>query len=179
MPHSDLPFHEAYLGKRLQDLLDLAHLQMKDVYAEAGLIIPVEGSSTLQSLKPGAGRALADLARSLDQPHQLVAQRLDKLKALKLVTRRADPKDGRRFEYFLTAEGEVQWRLLDTLMQRLIEVNRALFKEIECDLVSRLDDAVKALKSRAYTQRFDLTANERPTRGDGIETQEKLWEKNT
>jgi DNA-binding MarR family transcriptional regulator len=147
-------FHEAYLGKRLQDLLTLSHQQMQSVYEKRGLIISVEGSSTLQVLKPGTKLALADLARILEQPHQLVAQRIQKLVRLDLVIKQPDPLDGRRTEYVLTTHGEQQWQLLNSLMIEGIEVNRGLFNEIGIDLLAGLDAAISALNTRSFAERF-------------------------
>ena len=149
-----MSFHKAYLGKRLQGLLSLSHQQMQSVYEKRGLIISVEGSSTLQVFSPGARLALADLARILEQPHQLVAQRLQKLVRLDLVIKQPDPTDRRRTEYVLTTDGEHQWQLLSTLMTDAIEVNRGLFDEIGIDLLAALDEAISALHSKSFLERF-------------------------
>ncbi len=148
-------FHEAYLGKRLQDLLTLAHNQMKMVYEKHGLVIPVEGSSTMQVLAPGKWMSLTEIAQALDQSHQLIAQRIGKLRNLSLVTQRSDPKDGRRSEYGLTPAGEEQWQLLDGLMATTSAVNRHLFDEIGCDLLSGIDSALAALARENYVERFE------------------------
>lgn len=147
-------FHEAYLGKRLQDLLTMSHQQMQNVYEQRGLMISVEGSSTLQMFTPGSKLALADLARTLEQPHQLVAQRLQKLVRLDLVIKQPDPLDGRRTEYMLTADGEHQWQLLNKLMADAIDVNRSLFDEIGIDLLEGLEAALNALRARDFLERF-------------------------
>ena len=147
-------FHRAYLGKRLQDLLDLTHVQMKLVYESHGLIIPVEGSSTLQALRPGSRQALADLARTLNQPHQLVAQRLEKLVRLGLAERSPDRNDKRRFEFALTQAGTEQWHLLDRIMRNAIDVNKGLFEEINIDLIEALDNAISHLNERGLQDRF-------------------------
>ena len=152
-------FHRAYLGKRLQDLLDLSHLQLKSVYQEYGLVIPVEGSSTLQALRPGTQQALTDLTRTLKQPHQLVAQRLKKLLHLKLVERSPDPKDKRRFHFSLTQAGIKQWQLLDRVMSDAIHVNERLFAEIAVDLIAALDKAISTLTDNSLQHRFMETQN--------------------
>lgn len=149
-----MPFDNAYLGKRLQDLLTLAHSQMKEVYEAHGLVIPVEGSSTFHLIAPGAAVSLTEIAATLGQSHQLIAQRVGKLLALELAEKRADPKDGRRSEYTLTQEGEEQWHRLDALMQTTAKVNHSLFDEIGCDLVEGLDRALNALAKEDYQSRF-------------------------
>ena len=123
-----MPFHQAYLGKRLQDLLTLAHGQMKTVYDAHGLAIPVEGSSTLHTLAPGEWMSLTEIARILGQSHQLIAQRIGKLRDLALVQQRDDPSDGRRSEYALTAAGEEEWQRLDRLMVATAHGQPAAFR---------------------------------------------------
>ena len=152
-------FHSAYLGKRLQDLLDLAHVQMQTVYGDRGLDIPVIGSSTLQTLKPGVKLSLSDLARILNQPHQLVAQRVRKLVALGLAQGAPDPNDGRRTEYALTASGANQWRILNEIMSEAEAVNQQLFEEIEVDLIETLEAAITRLNSVGLDQRFTVNTS--------------------
>ena len=145
---------DAYLGKRLQDLLTVSEGQMKSVYAAHGLVIPVEGSSTLHILAPGTWMSLTEIARALGQSHQLIAQRIGKLLKFGLVVRRDDPNDGRRSEYGLTHDGEDQWRRLDMLMVETARVNKALFDEIGCHLIRALDSAREALAKQDYQTRF-------------------------
>ncbi|WP_271078835.1 MarR family transcriptional regulator [Aurantiacibacter sp. MUD61] len=146
--------NDAYLGKRLQDLLTVTEGQMKSVYAAHGLVIPVEGSSTLHILAPGTWMSLTEIARDLGQSHQLIAQRIDKLLKLKLVTKRDDPEDGRRSEYGLTPAGQEQWQRLDQLMLATTKVNQQLFEEIGCHLIQALDTAREALIRQDYQTRF-------------------------
>ena len=157
-----MAFHEAYLGKRLQDFLALAHEQMRQVYEANDLVIPVEGSSTLQVLAPGENLSLTEIARQLGQSHQLIAQRIGKLQKLGLVEKHPDPDDGRRAYYNLTTEGEIQWHRLDALMVRLASVNAQLFDDIGCDLTRKLDEAMQALASTPYLARFDPDPAEAP-----------------
>lgn len=136
---------------------------MAPVYEAYGLIIPVEGSSTLQVLAPGKALSLTEIARLLDQSHQLIAQRISKLHALALVEQRPDPSDKRRKEYVLTERGEEQWQRLDQLMKATADVNDRLFKEIECDLTSSIDEALKALDRQNYLDRFADFSAQRTT----------------
>jgi DNA-binding MarR family transcriptional regulator len=151
---SSISFHRAYLGKRLQDLLDLAHLQMGQVYKDRALRIPVQGSSTLQVLRPDTRQSLSDLARALGQSHQLVAKRIKRLLSEGLVTALPDPADGRRTLYELTSSGEDQWHRLDAIMSEADHVNAELFNEIGVDLIAALDDALEKLNERGLDERF-------------------------
>ncbi|WP_265562205.1 winged helix-turn-helix transcriptional regulator [Sphingomicrobium arenosum] len=145
---------EGYLGKRLQDVLALATQQIAQVHAARGLVMPVEGTSTLHALAPGTRRSLTEIARQLGQSHQLIAQRLQRLVQQGLATKTADPNDGRRSEYQLTSLGVEQWEILDHFMDDVAIVNRRLFEEIGCDLVAALDAMAKALKHQDYRSRF-------------------------
>lgn len=127
---------------------------MKTVYKSSGLIIPVEGSSTLQALRPGTRQALADLTRTLNQSHQLIAQRLGKLSRLGLIKRSSDPEDKRRSEYVLTDLGVEQWRLLDSVMRETVAINDQLFEEVGVDLTMALDKAISILGERGLDSRF-------------------------
>ena len=155
------PFHRAYLGKRMQDFMELAHEQMTDVYVQKGLKIPVQGSSTLQALNPGSRQSLSDLARILHQPHQLVSQRIERLLKAGLVTRTPDPSDKRRSEYSLTSEGEDQWRLLNEVMEDVDMVHAELFAELGVDLLKVMDDAIAKISDNGLHERiFSLKGKE-------------------
>ncbi|MXO55276.1 MarR family transcriptional regulator [Altererythrobacter gangjinensis] len=147
-------FNKAYLGKRLQDLMDLTHVQMQLVYEARGLDIPVEGSSTLQALGPNKALSLSDLARNLAQPHQLVAQRLNKLLKRGLIEKTPDLFDKRRSEYSLTPAGLEQWELLDQIMVDAGEANQDLFDEIGVDLIAALENATTTLKACGLHERI-------------------------
>ncbi|ANU08657.1 MarR family winged helix-turn-helix transcriptional regulator [Paraurantiacibacter namhicola] len=147
-------FHAAYLGKRLQDLMDLAHVQMQRVYDAEGLEIPVRGSSTLQALGPDRQLTLSELARMLGQSHQLVSQRLGRLEDRKLVSAALDPNDGRKRIYCLTPEGQRAWCKLDEIMARAGRMNAELFEEIGVDLVDALDRAIARFEMRDMPARM-------------------------
>lgn len=70
---------KAYLGKHAQNLLFLSSGQVADVYLDRGITIPVRLSSTLQFISQQSGASLADIARALEIPHQLISQRTEKL----------------------------------------------------------------------------------------------------
>ena len=93
---------KAYLGKHCFDLLTLSSEQAADVYAQRGLQIPLEVSSTLQYIHRQEALSVADIAKGLKLPHQLATQRVEKLSKAGLVRRKPDPKDKRRFFLQLT-----------------------------------------------------------------------------
>lgn len=145
---------KAYLGKHAQNLLFLSSEQVADVYKDRGITIPVRLSSTLQFISQQPGVALADIARALDIPHQLVSQRTEKLLKLGLAKKHPDPHDGRRSEYHLTENGSAQAALLKTCMEDTALIYGDLYDEIGCDLAQALLDAIHALERTSLRTRF-------------------------
>lgn len=145
---------DAYLGKLASQLTAITSEQMQAIYRERGIEFPVLVSSTLHYVFKNQGASLSDIARGLGLPHQLVAQRVKKLQASHLVEKRADPDDARRTQYGLTDAGAVQACLLVECMEDTAVVYRALFKEIDCDLIAALSSAIEAVRAKPLTVRF-------------------------
>ena len=145
----------AFLGKAAQDLLHLSSEQVAVIYARRGLVVPVEVSSTLLYLSRHENAVLTDISTALDIPHQLAAQRVAKLHKLKLLEKRPDPGDRRRAYLQLTRAGREQAQRLDRCMTDMATVYKQLYKEIDCDLPAKLNQAIEALKHRDLAARFD------------------------
>jgi len=151
----------AYLGKSAQDLVRRTSDQVAELYLDRGLLIPVELSSTLHSLSYRDAATLTEIAKTLDQPHQLVAQRIHKLEALELLQREPDPKDRRRTRLVLTELGRKQAQILRQSMRDMAGVYEALYEEIGCDLPAMIQAALDAIATRSITDRMsDLLAPE-------------------
>jgi len=148
---------DAYLGKQAQQLILESSAQVAEVYITRGIVITVECSSTLDTLYRHQPSSLSELARALNYPHQLIAQRLSKLVKLGLVTREADPEDGRRMLNRLTDKGVDQAQRLTLCMEDMAEVYRALYAEIECDLPAKLKAARDAMQTQTLVERFAAT----------------------
>jgi len=146
---------KAYLGKHAQDLILKSSDQVLDVYKARGIVIPVVVSSTLQFLNRDSGASLSDIARALELPHQLVAQRTEKLLKLGLVTKQLDPADKRRSEFHLTKTGQNQAHLLKQCMADMALVYADIYDEIDCDLAQALLDAITALERKPLLSRFE------------------------
>ncbi|MDJ0643917.1 MAG: helix-turn-helix domain-containing protein [Erythrobacter sp.] len=149
------PFKDAYLGKHAYDLMVQTSDQMEVVYAQRGLLIPLQVSSVLHFLAAHDGSSMADIGAALNLPHQLVAQRVSKLLSLGLVERRPATDDRRRIELYLTDSGQEQGRLLVDCMAETAKVYRSLFEEIGCNLVSALLAASNRLESKPLAERFE------------------------
>lgn len=157
---------KAYLGKHAQSWVIKSAEQIQKVYEQRGIVIPVAVSSTLHCICDNEGASLADIARHLDIPHQLVAQRIGKLTRFKLVKKCPDPNDKRRSEYFLTALGQEQAKRLMQCMDDAALIYSELFDEIGCDLAQVLLDAVKALERNPLDYRFARKFDDPETEND-------------
>ena len=138
---------KAYLGKHCFDLLSLSSEQAAEVYAQRGLSIPLEVSSTLQFISRNDALSVADIAKALSLPHQLSTQRVEKLANAGLLRRKPDPKDKRRVCLQLTKKGREQADLLDQCMADIARVYERMFEDIGCDLSVMIPAATAALKA--------------------------------
>ncbi|MEM9839873.1 MAG: MarR family winged helix-turn-helix transcriptional regulator [Pseudomonadota bacterium] len=151
----------AYLGRHAQTLILKSSAQVADVYADRGITIPVATSSTLQYLFEHPGSSLSDLARHFEWPHQLAAQRTDKLIALALIEKHRDPNDRRRSIFVVTEAGQDQAERLVQCMADTAQVYTELFDEIGVDLADALLRAVDALERKTLSERFKQSFPER------------------
>ncbi len=145
---------KAYLGKLALDLVHLSSEQVLAVYAERGLLIPVEASSTLSYLNQHDNSALSNIGAALEIPHQLAAQRVSKLMQLGLLKKRPDKNDGRRSVLELSKLGKQQAEILLQCMEDMAVIYEQIYREIECDLPAKLQSAIDALKNKNLLTRF-------------------------
>lgn len=142
-----------FLGLMSERLSDLIEQQSAEVFARAGLVIPVKSCSLLTAIEAEGPASIADLMRALDRSHQLIQQKLPKLVKLELVTRRPDPDDQRARLIEITARGREQLALLKTLSPQF---DRA-YSEIEEDAGPVFDTIVRtieSLESRPLSERM-------------------------
>lgn len=145
---------KAFLGKHAKALVDGTSEDVARIYERIGLTIPVQTSSTLQTLNTHDGLALADMARIIAIPHQLAAQRVKKLVALDIVTTQPDPNDARRKIFTLTDFGRRQAQLLKDCMDNMAVIYERLYAEIECDLAQKLLDALASIQNKPLDDRY-------------------------
>lgn len=142
-----------FLGRLSEQLSDLIEQQSAEVFKRAGIVIPVKSSSLLGAIATLGPVSVADLVRALDRSHQLIQQKIPKLLALDLVSRRPDPNDLRINLIEITDRGREQLALLDRLTP---EFERA-YAEMEqeagpvFDTVAR---AIRSLKARSLNDRI-------------------------
>ncbi|MCZ4107473.1 MarR family transcriptional regulator [Brevundimonas diminuta] len=142
-----------FLGRLSEQLSELIEQQSAEVFKRAGIVIPVKSSSLLGAIAMLGPVSVADLVRALDRSHQLIQQKIPKLLALDLVSRRPDPNDLRIHLIEITDRGREQLALLDGLTP---EFERA-YAEMEqeagpvFDTVAR---AIRSLKARSLNDRI-------------------------
>lgn len=145
---------KAYLGKKAADLANLITAQAEAVYRDRGMTFPVVTSSTLHYLGRNGGVSLVDIAKALEHPHQVIAQRIANLARLGLVERHPDPDDGRRQLLHLTDQGRDQAGRLEDYIIASSTAVQDLFDEIHADLSKTIGHAIAALKAQPFGARF-------------------------
>lgn len=132
-----------FLGRLSEQLSELIEQQSAEVFKRAGIVIPVKSSSLLGAIAMLGPVSVADLVRALDRSHQLIQQKIPKLLALDLVSRRPDPNDLRINLIEITDRGREQLALLDGLTP---EFERA-YAEMEQEAGPVFDTVARAIRS--------------------------------
>jgi DNA-binding MarR family transcriptional regulator len=147
-------FKGAFVANQLSALVDLIALQGDSLLEDAGITIPSRAVSCVLLVGDQGQVSAADVAKALQQPHQLATQRVEALIKLGLLKRIDDPKDGRRKILTLSAKGRDQYARLNA---RLAEVEQAflgLFAEVGCDLPAVVERTLQALRSTPLLKRI-------------------------
>jgi DNA-binding MarR family transcriptional regulator len=154
MNHSlSLNNSRSFIGKQADDLGQLIKAQIQPLLQQLGIIVPVKSCSIIHYLYQSDDNSLADLAKQLQQSHQLVKQKLPRLIDLGLVIKIKDQQDKRRTIYRLTEAGRAQAALLEE--NSLLHVYEDLSREIGANLYQVLNDAIDSLKRKDLLSRFE------------------------
>ncbi|GAA4356152.1 winged helix DNA-binding protein [Kangiella marina] len=145
---------KALLGKRAEDLSNLIEEQSQPIFDSLGIIVPIKSCSTLLSLFELQQASVTDLARQLDQSHQLVKQKLPKLLKLEVIQQSPDKEDKRRTLYSLTPEGLVQSKKIKEYLKQSEKLVNSISQDIGVDIFDAIDNAIKAIKERSLLERF-------------------------
>jgi DNA-binding MarR family transcriptional regulator len=148
------PRHGAFLANQLRRLVDMIAEQGDNLLMGAGLSLPSRAVSSVLLIGERGQISAADIAKELQQPHQLVTQRIEILIELGLLNRIDDPSDGRRKILELTRKGKRELRLLETCLRDAERVFLSLYQEIECDLLAVTRHAMKVLSSKSILDRI-------------------------
>ncbi|HHL32244.1 MAG TPA: MarR family transcriptional regulator [Oceanospirillales bacterium] len=158
MKNSNAKFtRRSFIGKQADDLGNLISIQIKPIYDSLGIIVPVKSCSIIHQLKQSKQASLADLAKLLNQSHQLVNQKLPRLLKLNLINKKNDINDKRRKIFYLTAKGMQQAALLEK--HSLSQVYDNLSQELGADLYQVLSSAISQLKQKNLLSRFEEVHN--------------------
>ncbi|MCW9027497.1 MAG: winged helix DNA-binding protein [Kangiella sp.] len=145
---------KALLGKRAEDLSNLIEQQTQPIFDSLGIIVPIKSCSTLLSLIELEQASLAELARKLEQSHQLVKQKLPKLIKLGLIQQQPDKEDKRRTLYSLTSQGKEQSQKIKEYLKQSEVLVDSISKDIGVDIFSAIDQAINSMKDRSLWERY-------------------------
>lgn len=144
-----------YLGRLSEQLSELIEQQSAAVFKRAGIVIPVKSSSLLGAIARLGPVSVAELVRALDRSHQLIQQKMPKLLALELVSRRPSSEDQRVILIEITEKGRDQLTLLEDLAPAFDRAYRQM-EEDAGPVFEAISRAISALKSRALIDRIDI-----------------------
>ncbi|MGH1366430.1 MAG: MarR family winged helix-turn-helix transcriptional regulator [Calditrichia bacterium] len=147
-----------FLGKRSDQLSMLIEQQVIPIFEDIGIVVPVRSCSLVVVLAELTFASAADLARQLDQSHQLVLQKIPALERLKLLRRQNDPNDKRRKVFQLTSEGHQQLELINKHIRLIEQAYEKLNAELGVDVFAVLGRAIEALKAKDLSTRIDEIA---------------------
>ncbi|AOE49592.1 MarR family winged helix-turn-helix transcriptional regulator [Kangiella sediminilitoris] len=145
---------KALLGKRAEDLSNLIEQQTQPIFDSLGIIVPIKSCSTLLTLSELGQASLADIARQLQQSHQLVKQKLPKLIKLDLIQQSPDPEDKRRTLYSLTSEGKSQTQKIKDYLEQSEVLVDSISKDIGVDIFDAIDKAISCMKDKSLWDRY-------------------------
>ncbi|MEO9634217.1 MAG: hypothetical protein ABJF89_05310 [Parasphingorhabdus sp.] len=96
---------------------------------------------------------MVEIARALDEQHQLTAHRAKQLESLSLVRRKQDANDKRRRTFHLTQKGRVEAEKVEAVCRQGVEIFEDLSEELGCDLNRVLNSAHALLQQRPVVSR--------------------------
>lgn len=150
-----IELNRTFLGRLSEQLSELIEQQSAEVFKRAGLVIPVKSASLMSAIATLGPVSVADLVRALNRSHQLIQQKMPKLLALGLVTRRPDPDDQRVLLIAITDAGREQLALLDGL-NTSFEQAYAGMEQDAGPVFDNIKRAITSLKGRPLIDRMDF-----------------------
>lgn len=144
----------AFLPHLLRRLSDEMVEGDKLWHAERGLKSPPRTASTLLALDQHGNLAITELAKLLNQSHQLVQQWIAKLLKLNLICVRPDPADARRSLISLTDEGRAEVVCLKKEIQSTGTAICTLVDEVSPGLIEALWMLEDNLRKRSLIDRI-------------------------
>ncbi len=130
----DEPWARPFLANQLERLAQMIVSQTETLLQKQGIELPARSISSMIFIGEQENTSVAEIARYLNHPHQLVTQRIDGLINLGIVERVIDENDRRQKNLAFTKKGFSQYRKLKKHLNNQIITYTDLFDEIECDL---------------------------------------------
>ncbi|WP_343264946.1 MarR family winged helix-turn-helix transcriptional regulator [Kordiimonas laminariae] len=149
----------AFIANQLNRLADLISDQGEVILEDAGIVFPARATSTVLLIGERGGMSAADIGNILEQPHQLVTQRIELLIKLNIAERVNDPSDGRRKVIQLTSKGQDQFRKLQIFLKDAEQLFTTLFQELGYDLTSIAQETTDALNKSSLRDRMRSIRN--------------------
>ncbi|MGY0557232.1 MarR family winged helix-turn-helix transcriptional regulator [Lysobacter sp. A421] len=117
---SPAPCNGATLGLLFRQIRDAMWAKMAQELAAAGHELTFSQYATFKRLAQSPAGA-TELARIVDLDPGAMSRLLDKLEARGLITRTADPHDGRARQILMTPAGQTMWKDVNHCGQRIRE----------------------------------------------------------
>ncbi len=151
--YAQLEIGSAFLGARAQRLAELISKQGDEFFQSAGIVVPVRSVSTILFLRHYGPSSLVQIAKALNEPHQVTAKRTALLETLSMVSCKADPNDGRRRVFQLTRKGNRESGLIEARCTDALRIFEDLNRELDLQLADALDAAYTALTHKSMLAR--------------------------
>lgn len=144
---------QAFAGARAFRLANLIGEQGEALLEKADLVIPARCISLVLFLDQNGPASLVEIARALDEQHQLTAHRAKQLESLSIVTRKQDVNDKRRRTFHLTQKGKGEAKQVEAVCRQGVDIFEGLSEEMGFDLNMVLNRAYALLQQRPLINR--------------------------
>ena len=146
--------HTAFLASHLETLATLIVSQAEIALEKADIPIPSRTVSAILVIAEKENTTIAEIAEVLQQPHQLVTQRIELLLKRGFIERHPDPQDGRRKLICLSPTGKPLFQQLEVFLSEVTKVFVDLFGDIDCDLENKIEQSRDQLSRRGLIDRM-------------------------
>ncbi len=144
----------AFLGKRAEDLKNIIEQQTQPIFDQLGIIAPINSCSTLLAIKELGAGSLVEIAKMLEQSHQLVKQKIPKLEKLGLIFKQPDDSDKRKTNYQLTSKGKKQVIKIKSYIKDSEKLIKSINTELGINIVNTINRTIRALQEIPLEQRY-------------------------
>ena len=145
--------HGATIGAQLRRLSERIDRDVGRVYANLGITFEQRWFGILNQIVQNGPMTVGDLAAALRITHVSVSQSLRSLEAAGYVRALQDPRDARRRQQSLTAEGEALVARLTPLWLAMNREAEAINREAD-DVAARLDRLDQVLDRSSFYDRL-------------------------